>query len=95
MSMDFDKMHALPGTTQEEFGRIKEGILAMATSETGVASIPENVCVMCMRPAGIAPEIVRVEVSYDCTFMRTRLCLDCKSRLNTTLNKALAELGLH
>ncbi len=62
---------------------------------TGIAEIPENVCVMCMRPTELAPEIVVVEVSYDCTFLRTRLCLDCKSQLNTTLTKALAELGLN
>src|SRR6266567_5465584 len=30
--MDFDALRTLPGTTQEEFDRIKEGILVMATS---------------------------------------------------------------
>ncbi len=62
---------------------------------TGIGEIPENVCVMCMRPAEPAPEIVVVEISYWCTSYRTKLCLDCKSRLCTVLSKTLAELGFH
>ncbi len=62
---------------------------------TGIGEIPENVCVMCMRPAGLAPEIVVVEISYWCTFYRTKLCLDCKTRLCTALAKTLAELGFN
>src|SRR5260221_3144253 len=33
MSMDFDKLCTLPGTTQEILDRIKEGILALAKKE--------------------------------------------------------------
>ncbi len=56
-----------------------------------VASIPDDVCQRCMKPAE-QQELMIVEVSYPGSYRRSKLCLDCQDDLCLAISKALSSV---
>lgn len=61
------------------------------SGNVGIASIPDDVCQRCMKPAE-QQEVMIVEVSYPGSYQRSKLCLDCQADLCFALSKAVSSV---
>ena len=90
MSMDFDALRTLPGTTHEEFDRIKEGILVMATSTEPPEEYTDE------------PTSIRLTVERDgpyqdnprITVFAPEHCTLSTEEINAAIHRLLAQAGI-
>ena len=88
--MDFDALRTLPGTTQEEFDRIKEGILAMATSIEPPQEYTDE-------PTGLRLTVERDGPYKDnprITVFAPEHCTLSTEEINAAIHRLLAQVGI-
>ncbi len=88
--MDFDALRPLPGTTPEEFERIKEGILAMATSIEPPQEYTDE-------PTGLRLTVERDGPYKDnprITVFAPEHCTLSTEEINAAIHRLLAQVGI-
>lgn len=58
-----------------------------------ITQIPEDICVMCMKPQEEVGELIMHQIIYPYNYSQKRICNGCREKVRTSIARALKEAG--